>query len=105
MSLSIDEVNTYAAKWTISGWFVGLAWFAYSNGLHSISWIGWAILIIGGMFAASLIIGFGVALLMGGITKLVYGKSEASSDFFAWGAFISPVIAFFCAGPIARLFT
>jgi hypothetical protein len=74
MALSVDEVNTYAAKHTIFGWFVGLAWFAYSNGLNSISWISWAMLITVGMAAASIIIGGGIAYLLAGLTKLVTGK-------------------------------
>jgi hypothetical protein len=31
------------------------------------------------------------------ITKLVTGDLKGSADFFAWGVFISPVLAFFAA--------
>ena len=31
MALSIDEVNSYASKFTIFGWLAGLAWFGFSN--------------------------------------------------------------------------
>lgn len=104
MALSVDRVNTKAAKMTIFGWLAGLAWFAYDNGIDALSIISWAILIVVGMFASSIVIGGGIMFLMAGLTKLVTGDSEGSIHFFAWGAFISPVIAFFCASPLAQLF-
>ncbi|MCW5729986.1 MAG: hypothetical protein KIT20_04455 [Alphaproteobacteria bacterium] len=96
--MDIDRVNTIASKWTILGWFAGLAyfnWFA-SDGT-SLSWWTHALLIIVGMFAASIIIGGGIALLFAGVTKALTGRPDGSIDFFAWGAFISPIFAFFAA--------
>lgn len=103
MALSIETINTKAAKYTIFGWFAGLAyfnWFA-SAPLH-VSWVGHAILIVVGMFAASIVIGGGVALVFGLLTKALTGRMEGSPDLYAWGAFISPVIAFFAAQPAVR---
>jgi|GEM_PF-3684051 len=104
MALSIEKINTKAAKYTIFGWFVGLAyfnWFA-STPVH-VSWIGHGILIVVGMFAASIVIGGGVTLVLGLLTKALTGRMEGSPDLYAWGAFISPVIAFIAAGPAIRL--
>lgn len=96
--IDIDTVNTFAAKTTIGGWFVGLAyynWFA-SAPPHLAIWIH-AILVVGGLFASSILIGGGMALLMGGLTKILTGRVDGSPHAFSWGAFISPVIAFFAA--------
>ena len=98
--VNIETANTYAAKWTIGGWFVGLAyynWFA-SHPPHVSLW-GHVVLIIGGMFAASILIGGGMSLLASLITKIVTGRSDGSPNAFGWTAFISPVIAFFVAHP------
>jgi hypothetical protein len=94
----IDLVNTYAAKWTIAGWFCGLAyynWFA-SNPDH-IPWWGHILLVVVGMFASSIIIGGGMSLLSALITRIATGNTEGSPHAFAWAAFISPVLAFFAA--------
>jgi hypothetical protein len=50
-----------------------------------------------GMVAVAIVVGVPIALIMALITKLVTGDLEGSPDFFAWGAFISPVLAFFTA--------
>lgn len=103
--ISVDRVNEYASKFTILGWFVGLGWFAlFSKEASQIEWWAWLALIVVGMFGASIIIGGGISLIMAGLTKVLTGSSDATPDLFAWGAFISPVIAFFCASPVARLF-
>lgn len=104
MALSIDAVNTKAAKNTIFGWLAGLAyynWFA-SASVH-VSGLGHVILVVVGIFATSIVIGGGVALISGLLTKSLTGSVGGSSDFYAWGAFISPVIAFFAAEPAIRL--
>jgi hypothetical protein len=49
------------------------------------------------MFAASIIIGGGMAVLIALITKAATGHEEGSPHGFAWAAFISPVLAFFAA--------
>ncbi len=98
MSLSIESVNTKASKATISGWFCGLAyfnWFA-SNPPH-ISLFGHILLTVVGMFAASILIGLVVALILGCITRVTTGSWEGSMHGYAWGVFISPMLAFFAA--------
>jgi hypothetical protein len=60
--------------------------------------VGHIILVVVGMFAASVIIGLGVALFFALLTKLFTGRHDATTDLYAWGAFISPVLAFFAAG-------
>lgn len=99
MALSVEQVNTKAAKFSIAGWFVGLAyynWFS-STPVH-VSWVGHAILIVVGMFAASILIGMVISLIFMAITKLMTGRADGSIHGYAWGAFISPVLAFFAAG-------
>lgn len=96
--MNIEIINTYAAKWTIGGWFIGLAyynWFASAPD-HVPLWAH-VVLVVLGMFVASIVIGGGMALLMALITKLTTGDAEGSSHAFAWAAFISPVLAFFAA--------
>jgi hypothetical protein len=94
----IQIINTYAAKWTIAGWFIGLAYYNWlaTNPDHVVWWAH-VILVVGGMFAASIIIGGGMSLLAAFITRLVTGRTDGSRDFFGWSAFISPVLAFFAA--------
>jgi len=98
MAISIDAINTKAATYTIVGWFAGLAYFNwFASAPQHVSWIGHAILIVIGMFVASILIGGGVALVLGYLTKALTGRAEGSPDLYAWGVFISPVIAFFAA--------
>lgn len=83
---------------TITGWFAGLAyynWFS-STAVPLPIWQH-ALLIIVGMFAAAIVIGGGMALLAGGLSKVITGRSDGSINSFAWAAFISPVLAFFAA--------
>lgn len=98
MALSVEQINTKAAKFTIFGWLVGLAYFNwFSSAAAHVSLVGHAILVIVGMFAASIIIGMGIALIMGLVTKAATGSTVGSPHGYAWGAFVSPVIAFFAA--------
>ena len=98
MAVSIETVNTYAAKWTIGGWFMGLAYYNWltSAPIHVPFWAH-IILVTVGMFAASMLIGGGMALLAALITAVITGNAESSPHAFSWAAFISPVIAFFAA--------
>ena len=54
------------------------------------------------MFAASIIIGMSVALIMMAITKMATGSIGGSMYGHAWGVFIAPVPAFFAADPAIR---
>ena len=103
MALSIDRINTYSSRLTIVGWFAGLSWFDIQFGHSSVSWYGWLILVVGGMFASSIVIGGGVALIMAGLTKLLTGRSDGSPKLFLLGLLVSPVVAFFVATPLALL--
>jgi len=104
VALWVEQINTKAAKYSIAAWFVGLAyfnWFA-STATH-VSIAGHIILVVVGMFAASILIGMMVTLILGLTTVLLAGRTDASPRGDAWGAFISPVIAFFAAGWAIRL--
>ena len=98
MSVSIETVNTYAAKWTVGGWFIGLAYYNwFSSAPIHVPLLGHILLLTVGMFAASVLIGGGMAVLAAVVTKLTTGNVEGSPHGFAWAAFISPVVAFFAA--------
>jgi hypothetical protein len=97
--MSVDAVNASAAKACILGWFIGLAyynWFAHQPP-HVALWLHFVLAFVG-MFAASILIGGALALLAGVLTKRTTGSWDGSPDFFAWGVFIGPVLAFFAAG-------
>ena len=85
------------------GWALGLAWIAYFDTVPGLSFWDWIILVVVGLFGASVIIGGGFAMLLAWLTKLSYGKSDARPELFAWGVVIGPIVAFFCVAPIARL--
>jgi len=96
--MDVDAVNTFAAKFTILGWFAGLAysnWFA-SKPSH-ISWWVHVILVVVGTFAASITIGGDMALLAGAATRVTTGRYDGSIHAYSWAAFISPVLAFFAS--------
>lgn len=96
--MDVKTVNHYAAKWTVCGWFIGLAyytWFA-AKAVH-LPWWELATVAFVGMFATSVLIGGTLALIAAHLTKKLTGSHEGSTDLFAWGALISPVLAFFAA--------
>ena len=101
--LSVNQTNAYVSRLTIFGWWAGLAWHVYTGGAMDLNLFAWAILIIGGMFVVSLIIGGGIAFLLGVLTRVVYGDWHATSALYAWGTIFGPVIAFFCASPAIGL--
>jgi hypothetical protein len=68
-----------------------------------LSWWGWIILVVAGLFGSSVIIGGGMAMILAWLTKLSYGKSDARAELFALGVVTNPIVAFFCVGPLARL--
>jgi hypothetical protein len=101
---NIEIINTKASKLTIAGWFIGLAYFNwFAANADSLPWWVHAVLIVGGMFASSILIGGGMALLAAWVTKVVTGKSEGSLHAFVLAMFISPVIAFFAANYALRI--
>lgn len=103
--MSIELINTYAAKSAIAGWFVGLAYYNwFSSHAHHVPWWGHLILILPGLFFASVVIGAVVALILAGVTKIIFGKYDATGDIIAWGFFISPVLAFLAAGYAVAMF-
>jgi hypothetical protein len=54
------------------------------------------------MFAASILIGGLIAFLLGLMTKAITGGWE-DPTFYAWGVFISPILAFFAAKYAVRI--
>ncbi|PYG24703.1 hypothetical protein [Pelagimonas varians] len=96
--MDIDRINTYSSKMIITAWFAGLAyynWFA-SDPISVPIWAH-AVLIIGGMFFASIVIGAGLSLVAAAITKAVTGDPAGSPHAFSWAAFIGMVISFMAA--------
>lgn len=74
--MDIERINTYSSKHTIVGWFVGLAYYNwFSSSAEPVSLWGHVALIVIGMFAASIIIGGGVAIVIGLITRIATGSS------------------------------
>ncbi len=103
--ITVERANEYSSKNAIVGWLAGVAWFAYSSPLATnLQWWGWIALCIGGIFFASLVIGLLIALLAAVATRLMFGDSSAGPHLYSWGAFISPVVAFFSVDPFATLF-
>jgi hypothetical protein len=98
--MSIERINTKSARNTAIGWFAGLAYFNwFASDSEPLSTIADFFLVVIGAPAACMVIGLGVALLAGMVTKLWTGRVDGSPDAYAWGAMISPVLAFFAAEP------
>jgi hypothetical protein len=100
--MNADLVNTYAAKWTITGWFVGLIYYQWFGMPAHLPLWEFGLLAIVGMFAASILIGGLIAFLLGLMTKAITGGWE-DPTFHAWGVFISPILAFFAAKYAVRI--
>jgi hypothetical protein len=104
VALSTEQVNTKAARYSVVGWFIGLAYFNwFSSTAAHVSLTGHILLVVIGMFAASILIGLLVALILGLITKFATGRMDGSPHGYAWSAFVSPVVAFFAAGYAIKL--
>lgn len=99
MSVQITLMNTYAAKFTIIGWVVGLAYYNWlaSNPSHVPFWAEVVLTVIGAAVVC-VVVGGAIAILLGCVTKLVTGDFEGSADFYGWGAVLSPIAAFSLAG-------
>ena len=96
--MNIERINVQASKMTILGWFSGLAyynWFA-STPITAPIW-GHVVLIIGGMFFASIVIGGGLSLMAALITKAATGSTDGSPHAFSWAAFIGMALSFVAA--------
>lgn len=98
MSLSIDRINYLTARATIIGWFAGMAYYAVWGSIE-LSFISWMVLLVGGMFGSSLVIGTSLTLLLSMLTRIMTGSWFGSPIYFSWGFFISPVLAFFSVKP------
>ncbi|HEY8381854.1 MAG TPA: hypothetical protein VIL09_06875 [Microvirga sp.] len=96
--MTIDRVNEKASRMVIFGWLAGLAYYNwFSSSPITVPLWGHAVLVIGGIFVASIIIGAGLALCAAAVTKMVTGRTDGSIHAFSWAAFIGPVLAFFAS--------
>ncbi len=96
--MTIDTINDKASKMVIFGWFCGLAyynWFS-SSPIHVPLWAH-PVLVFAGMFVVSIVIGAGLALIAGGITRVITGRIDGSIHAYSWAAFIGMGLAFFAA--------
>lgn len=100
MTISAEQANSKSSQFTILGWLGGLAYYVWFGSIEA-TILEHVILVIGGVFLSSIIIGGGVAFLFGVLTRIFTGSWEGSPHGYAWGAFIAPVIAFFCVEPAA----
>jgi len=102
--IGVDRLNIYVANFTIIGWLTGLAYYNwFASAPHHLPPWAHAILVVAGSFAACIVIGAGMAILAGAVTQLVTGRHRGSPYAFGWGAFISPVLAFFAAKFVLQL--
>lgn len=104
MSVSVEQANAKSSQYTVIGWLAGVAYFVWYQSID-LSIQGHVILVAGGGFISSIIIGGGMALVSGALTRVFTGSWSGSHHGYAWGAFIAPVIAFFCVEPVANTLT
>ncbi len=100
MTISVEHANTKSSQLTIVGWLAGLAYYVWFGSIEA-TFLEHSILLVGGIFVSSIVIGGGVAFFFGILTRIFTGSWGGSPHGYAWGAFIAPVIAFFCVQPIA----
>jgi len=95
---TIDRINYTVAQWTVTGWFLGLAYFNWfsSTGPKLPMWVQLA-LAVGGLFASSILIGGGIAALAAVATRVATGRSDGSPVGFMLAGWVSPLLAFFAA--------
>ena len=109
---AIVMLNTLTSKLAIAGWFAGLIyalWFS-SNGLPpgvlKIGFVYGALLVVVGMFVASIVIGSGTALALGGVSKVLSGSITGRPGVYMLGLIIVPVLCFMAAtGAVYKLAT
>jgi len=95
---TIDRINYTVAQVTVGGWFLGLAYFNWfsSSGPSLPLWIQ-SILVVGGLFASSILIGGSIAMFAALITRIATGRPDGSTLGFMLAGWVSPVLAFFAA--------
>jgi hypothetical protein len=102
----IARISGATSKLVISSWFAGLAWsFFLSKSAIGVVWWEWLVLVIGGMFGSSIVIGAGMVMVAALITKIVTGKSDGSTIAFDLNSWVSPILAFFATGPAIAYFS
>lgn len=101
MTISAEHANSKSSQFTILGWLGGLAYYVWFGSIEA-TIVEHGILVVGGIFLSSIIIGGGIALFFGVLTLLFTGRWDGSPHGYAWGAFISPIVAFFCVQPAAK---
>jgi hypothetical protein len=96
--MTVDQINSENSKLVIVGWFIGLAYYNwFSSDALPLPWWIHAILIIGGMFISSIVIGGSMALLAATANKAAFGNPEARPNLFKLAGLIAAVLAFFVA--------
>jgi hypothetical protein len=96
--MEIERINTQASKLAIFAWFAGLAYYNwFSSTPISVPLWGHIVLVVAGMFFASIVIGGGLALISAAVTKMLTGRTDGSPHIFAWAAFIGTIPAFLAA--------
>jgi hypothetical protein len=100
MTISAEHANSRSSQFTIFGWLAGLAYYVWFGTIDA-TILEHVILVVGGTFLSSIIIGGSVAFFFGFLTRIFTGSWDGSPHGYAWGAFIAPVIAFFCVEPAA----
>lgn len=101
----IEHINMVTSKLCMTGWFLGLAWmFFVSSDASEVVWWEWIALAVAGPFAASIVVGGGLALVSALITKVLTGSQEGSPMLFGLNSYVAPVLVFFVSGPIVRYF-
>jgi len=96
--MDIDRVNELASKQVIFFWFAGLAYYNwFTSNPISVPWWAHIILVVGGMFASSIVIGGGMALIAAWLTKRLFGRSDAVPGLFGWAGIISSILTFIAA--------
>ena len=97
---AIIATNTTTAKLAVGAWFAGLVyalWISSTGlplGVSGIGFIYGAILVAGGMFLASIVIGGGTILVLGGLSKVMTGRFDGLPAIFGLGAIIVPILCF-----------
>ena len=104
MVQTVDATNTKSSKAIVIGWVAGLAYFVWWGDIEASFWANIALVAVG-VFVSSIVLGSAVAMVMDALTRLTTRSKGRGTNFLGWGAFISPVVAFFVSKPVALLVT